>query len=175
MSRGQFLRAGVSALVGFLLACVHTPDSYPVPEQHRPFRSWQAAATEFVSVADPESDRFLISGFQPREPGILRWTKAEPELQFELASVGDRVLVYEFVVNDKVLREAGPLTLEFFVNDHLISCETYDSPGEKRFEAKIPAGLLRKETRVRVRVDKTWRSPDGAVFGILLRRAGFAQ
>jgi hypothetical protein len=156
-----------------MAGCTQTPDSYSVPKQILPFR---ATDTEFIGAGDPFAQKFFVRDIVPSDGGPWRWTAAQPELRFILRSAANRRLLFEFVINERTFKDTGPLKISFFVNQHLIGRETYDSPGDKSFEKPVPADWLRvnEETRVTARIENPWQTPDGAL-GILLKRAGFVQ
>ena len=159
-----------------LAGCVRMPESYPPPEQHAPFRAAGTSLTDFLSMESPELRKFVVKDVVVEEQGPWRWTGPDPELRFALTSTRDRTLVVEFVINDRTFHDTGPVTISFYVNDHLAGQERYTSHGDKSFEKLIPAAWLdnRPETRVRLHVHNVWQSPGGPL-GILLKRVGFAQ
>lgn len=173
MFQARFWRVGPSLMVLLLTSCVKAPDSYPVPEQHLPFRS---SDTEFVGAGDPFAQKFFVRDIVPSDGGSWRWTAAEPELRFVLRSNQNRKLVFEFVINERTFKDTGPVTITFFVNKRLIGRETYESPGDKRFEKPVPAEWIRpnEETRVLARIENPWHTPQGDL-GILLKRVGFVR
>ncbi len=173
--RARYWRAALSIAAALPVACVNTPESYSVPEQHQPFRA-RMSDPEYVVAGARDASRFFVRDIR-MDAGLWRWTGAEPELEFTLGSRSDRKLVYEFVIHDATFKHTGPVTISFFVNEKLLARERYDSPGDKKLEKSVPAEWLqgKEKTRVRVQVENTWRSPDGVVFGILLKRAGFVE
>lgn len=170
-------RAALSLFAVLSVACVARPDSYPVPEQHQVFVDGQLSDPEFVVASAKDSAKFFVRDVQTHDAGLWRWTGPDPELQFTLSSTSDRKLVYEFVINETTYKDTGPVTIQFFVNDHLLSRERYDSPGSKKFEKPVPKEWLdgKEKTRVRAKIENTWRGADGVLLGILLKRAGFPE
>ena len=171
--RVRYWRAALSLVAVLPVSCVKTPESYPIPEQHQPFRA-NSADPEYVVAGARDASQFFVRDIRIDE-GLWRWTGAEPELEFTLVSRSNRTLVYEFVINDQTFKHTGPVHISFFVNGKLVARERYDTPGDKKLEKLIPDELLqgREKTRVMARVENVWRSPDGVIFGILLKRAGF--
>ena len=169
-------RAALSFAAMLLVGCVSTPDSYPVPAQHQSFEG-NVSDPEFVIVAARDATKFFVRDIQAHNSGLWRWTGPEPELQFTLRSTTNRKLVYDFVINDTTFKGTGPVTISFFVNDRLLSRERYDSPGDKKFEKLVPDKWLQGRERilVRARIENPWRTDDGALLGILLKRAGFPE
>src|SRR3954451_9136375 len=145
--------AGLSAVSVLLTGCVSTPDSYPVPPQHQPFRP-HAHETDFVAAADAFAPKFFVRDIHA-EGGAWRWTGAEPELRFTLDSIENRKLLYYFVINETTFKDTGPVTLSFWVNGRLLAREKYGSPGEKTFEKAVPQEWLHigAENRVVARVE----------------------
>jgi hypothetical protein len=169
-------RAALSIAAMLPVGCVRTPDSYAVPDQHQVFAGHHSDP-EYVIAGARDAAKFFIRDIQTHDAGLWRWTGPQPELEFTLSSTTDRKLVYDFVINDTTFKGTGPVTILFFVNDRLLSRERYDSPGDKRFEKLVPREWLqgREKTRVRARIENTWRTADGVLLGILLKRAGFPE
>lgn len=166
--------AGISLIFA---GCVTTPDSYSIPEQHAPFQAQGVPVNEFVIMDHPDAPKSFVKDIVGEESGAWRWTGPEPELRFVLSSAKNRTLIYEFVIHEHTFKDTGPVTVSFYVNDHLAGQETYKSEGDKVFEKGIPAEWLRtgSETRVRARVHPTWRTPTGDTLGILLKRVGLVE
>jgi hypothetical protein len=166
----------VAAISILLAGCLRTPDTYPVPEQHVPFQAAGTPVAEFITMENPELRKFVVRDVVVDEQGAWRWTGADPELRFTLASPYDRTLIVDFVINDRTFRDTGPVTVSFYVNEQLAGQERYITDGDKSFEKAIPAEWLRArpETRVRLHVDKVW-PVTGGTLGVLLKRIGFAE
>jgi hypothetical protein len=173
MFQARSWHAGLSLLAVLATSCMKAPDSYPVPEQHLPFRSTD---TEFISAGDPFAQKFFVRDVVPSDGGSWRWTAAEPELRFVLQSTRNRKLLFEFVINERTFKDTGPVKISFFVNKRLIGSETYGSPGHKSFEKPVPDEWIRpnEETRVMAQIENPWHTPQGDL-GILIKRVGFVQ
>ena len=150
MFQARFWRAGLSLMAALLTSCVQAPDSYPVPEQHLPFRSNN---TEFMAPEIPSHRNFsyATSCHPMADAGAGR--PRSRNYGSVLQSNQNRKLLFEFVINERTFRDTGPVTISFFVNKRLIGRETYESPGDKKL----------RETRTR-RVDSPKRrdASDGA-------------
>jgi hypothetical protein len=173
MSLERCWLAGLSVTTLWLVGCVNTPESYPAPAQHLPYNPQSAARTDFVAASDIYAEKFFVRDILVSDKGEWRWTRTEPELRFFLDSTENRKLVFEFVINETTFKDTGPVTISFFVNKHLLGRERYDKPGEYAFERPVQSDWLRarEETRVLVRVENPWKTPEGPL-GILLKRAG---
>jgi hypothetical protein len=160
-----------------LAGCRRSPESYSPPEQHLRFRPQGVTASEFLATMDdPELPKAVVKDIRLSEPGPWKWTGRDPELRFHLPSVDNWTLVVDLVVNDRTFQDTGPVTVSFFVNDHLAGEERYTSFGDKTFEKFIPPEWLkgRSETRVRMHIDPIWPN-NGVALGVLLKRAGFVE
>jgi hypothetical protein len=176
MSPARCWHAALSIIAICPVGCVRIPDSYPVPEQHQAF-SGGASDPEYVIAGARDANKFFVRDIQTHDAGLWRWTGPEPELEFSLSSTVNRKLVYDFVINETTFKDTGPVTITFYINDRLLARESYDSPGDKKFEKLVPQEWLqdRERTRVRAKIENTWRTPDGVLLGILLKRAGFPE
>jgi hypothetical protein len=156
--------------------CGRRPSSYSPPEQHLRFRPQGLPRSEFLAMDDPGLPSSVVKDVNVNEQGPWKWTGRDPELRFHLPSSEKWTLVVEFVINDRTFRDTGPVTVSFFVNDHLAGEEQYLSYGDKSFEKFIPAEWLKghEETRVRMRIHPVWPS-NGVNLGILLKRVGFVE
>jgi hypothetical protein len=159
-----------------LSGCRRGPESYSPPEQHLRFRPHGVPASEFLAMDHPELPKAVVKDVNVSEPGPWKWTGADPELRFELPSADNWTFLVDFVINDRTFRDTGPVTVRFFVNDHLAGEERYTSYGDKTFEKFIPAEWLkgRGETRVRMHIDPVWPN-NGVNLGVLLKRVGFVE
>ncbi len=130
-----------------------------------------------MSAADA-ADR-IVSDIYPAQPGVSwRWTGARPAVQLMLARVDRLRFSIDFAIWDEGMRQTGPVTLRFFVNDHPLAERRYDTPGVKHFDEAVPAGWLTPLTpaTAAVAIDKLYVSPrDGLRFGIILVRMGFVR
>lgn len=170
-------RCWLATISLIVTGCVRTPESYPAPEPHLPFRAHDIGLAEFVSMDDPHVLKYIVKDVNTNEPSAWRWTGGEPELRFTLSSALNRTLLVEFVVHERIFEKTGPMTVTFYVNDRRVGEERYDSKGEKVFEKLIPSEWLaqRPETRVRLQIHNPWVSPEGDTLAILLKRVGFVQ
>jgi hypothetical protein len=81
-------------------------------------------------------------------------------------------MTVEIGVAERTLRDTGPVTITFFVNDKEVGRERYDKEGIKRFTTQTLLG--KGDVRLAIEVDKVWRAPsDGNELGFLLVQAGF--
>ncbi len=107
-----------------------------------------------------------------------RWGLARPELRFVLQAAEGLKLRVDFGLVETTLAQTGPVNVSFFVNGRLLGRMRCAAPGDRRFEAPVPADWLRMDsyTHVVIEPDKVYVSPqDGAKLSLTLYRAGFVQ
>ncbi len=130
-------------------------------------------------MGDPAADMYIVRDIgETVEGGMWRWTYERPELRFWLDTTVNLKLSVEFVCSALTLPKTGPVTISFFVNEHLSGAAVCASPGTYRFEKPVPSVWLNvaKPNIVSAQADKLWTAPaDGKKLGFILIRAGFVQ
>lgn len=84
----------------------------------------------------------------------------------------------DFAIAEVMLRNTGPLTVSFLVNDVVLDRVRYPHDGVQHFEKAVPAGLVTEgqEVTVAAEIDKPWVPPEGGPqLGIILMRIGLTQ
>lgn len=167
------------ALATALSGCVDIPNTYAPPVERRPVTGWPARPPALIGMGDPEAPAYIVGGISDHvEAGAWRWASKRAELRFILSDTKNVRLVVDFTLPEENLRQTGPVSLSFFVNDVLLETVRYQEPGVKHYEKPIPAEVLRADTytRLAVEIDKPYRAPqDGKLLGFILNRAGFLQ
>ena len=91
----------------------------------------------------------------------------------------DRVrYVIDFALPEVTFKDTGPVTLSFYVNDHLLDSVHYTHSGDEHFEKPVPPEWipLSQESTVAAAIDKVWVAPsDGNKLGFVLVRMGLTQ
>ena len=173
------MRAAVAAVVALsLTGCVPTPETYPLPPQHKPVTvDPTAGLSSFINASDANADLHIIKDVRGLESAAFRWTFAEPEFRFVVSSADNKKLRLDFGVNDVTFRDTGPLRLTYLINGHELATETYDSFGDRTFIKPVPAAWLRtrEENRVVIRVGNPWQAPNGEKLGFLVHAIGFVD
>jgi hypothetical protein len=168
----------LASLALLLTACQDMPEPYAPPVQREPFDNFRPYRTSrIVNMADGDADAHIVSDISGPS-GTWRWTGKHPAVR--VAPRGNENLRYliDFTIADVTFKETGPVTVSFFVNDHLLDAVHYATPGEQHFEAPVPADWVQPEadTIVAAEVDKVWTAPaDGAKLGLILTRLGLTQ
>ncbi|MBC8164447.1 MAG: hypothetical protein H7Y20_01100 [Bryobacteraceae bacterium] len=173
--------AAIVCIAAACCSCVPTPQSYTIPDQHKPVADGPKPVYEFgefVRANDSTAERYFVKGIRGLESSAYRWTLAEPEFRFTLKSAKDRRFRIEFGISDRTLEDTGPLNIVFLVNGHELDRVKYTTFGDKVFEKRVPEEWLNAtgENRVLVRVLNPWQAPDpGVKLGVLLLSAGFVS
>ncbi|MBZ5606826.1 MAG: hypothetical protein LAP38_01100 [Acidobacteriia bacterium] len=161
-----------------LCACERLPDSYPPPEQRQPAEDSRLAVQDMLLEMDsPSLSEHIVKDVYGKGDASWRWTGQEPTFKVLAYSAVNIKLSADFAIWAPGFKQTGPLELAFLVNGHVLDTVRYTSPGQKHFEKAVPQDWLRTdiESTVAIRVGKLYVSPsDGAKFGIILTRIGFA-
>jgi hypothetical protein len=166
-------------MCGFLCGCGNLPEPYAPPAQ-RPFFEAPPEAARVLSMADPGVESHFIQDISAElEGNTWRWTGKRPTIRVHVNS--NRKLVYsiDLVIAGATFEKTGPVTLSFFVNDHLLDRVRYAAPGSQRFQKPVPAEWLQpdEDAMLGVEIDKVWTAaqPGGASLGFILIALGMEQ
>jgi hypothetical protein len=167
------------AISSFLWGCRAVP-SYPVPKQ-RPDEltpaEFKVHATRILNMNDFFAPQHFVRDIASGPPSIWRWTYQRPAVRINAEFDQPVKYVIDFAVAEATLRDTGPVTIAFTVNDRVLDRVRYTASGQKHFEKLVPAGWLLpgKPTIAGAEIDKVWVSKDGARLGFILVRIGFAK
>ncbi len=174
------MRSSVLILVLACAGCVSIPDSYAPPMQrHGMAGPDNRGLKHFIAMNDAAAPAHFLRDVSPElSDGLWRWTGQKPTLKFSLPSVGHLTLQIDFGIHDLLLKQAGPLTITYFVNGHALDKVTYSKEGQQHFEKAVDETWLVKNgiNVVSFELDKVYVAPaDGVKFGVTLIRAGFRE
>lgn len=174
----RLARTAPLAFAAALVSCVSTPESYPVPPQHKAYAPPHdiVSVGGYVTAAQPDAELYFVRGVKALEAGSYRWTFPLSEYKFYLSSVQNLRLRIDIGINDVAFRQTGPARLEIYVNGQRLDSPVYDSPGDRRFEMPVPPSMLKENTenRVGIQVLNPWQSPDPNIrLGVLIFGLGF--
>ena len=161
-----------------LCACQNMPEPYAPPEQRQPFENFRPyRITRVVSMADGDAEAHFVRDISGAGGGSWRWVAQRPTVHIMMRSNENLIYTIDFTIPGATFKETGPVTLSFFVNDHLLDKVRYTAEGNQHFEKKVPENWVEpgKETTVAAEIDKVWTSPDGTRMGFLLSRIGLKQ
>ena len=170
------------AVVVFALpfGCSREPTVYAPPIQRLlPAAPDKIPIGRFVKMNDWNVDDYIVGGLQNQTEGDgWRWTHEAPELRFLLDRTAGLKFVLDLGLPAFNFQQTGPVTLTFFINGKMLDKVSYTTPGDRRYEKRVPATLLKtgEFTLVRILVDPPWVSPsDKAKLGFVLHHAGFTE
>src|SRR5262249_30096536 len=109
------------------------------------------------------------------EANAWRWVGKRPTLRLRPRVNQGLLYSIEFAVPEVEMKDTGPVTMQFYVGDHLLDTVTYKDPGQKKFEKAIPPEWMTPDNDVflSAEIDKMWTSPDnGAHLGFILTSLG---
>lgn len=169
-----------TAFLGILYSCSRAPESYPPPEQRKPIenpRPYRIA--RIINMNDSDVTAHFVKDIDSAlQGGLWRWAKQRPTIKLTLRDTSNQKFTIDFAISDETLKETGPVTISFFVNDHPLDQVRYDKGGIKHFEKPVSAEWLKAnaENTVAAGIDKMWTSKaDGVQLGFLLIRMGLTQ
>lgn len=162
-----------------LAGCTKIPDTYAPPIQRKTPEEASLGLKHFVAMSAPDASDYVVADVLPAvEAGGWRWTMQKPALRFRVPTTQNLRLMAEFTVPEITFQQTGPVSISFYVNDHLLETKRYDKFGGETFEKAVPADWISTEAPVIVRmeIDKMWVAPtDGVRRGFILNRIGFVQ
>jgi hypothetical protein len=155
------------------------PETYAPPVQRQPFENFRPyRANRIVSMADGDADAHIVRDITPAAQPDWRWTRKRPTVHVTMRTNENVKYTMDFAIAEATLKDTGPVTLSFYVNDHLLDTVRYAASGPQHFEKPIPAGWIMpgQEATVAAEIDKVWVSKlDGAQLGFILMRIGLTQ
>lgn len=133
---------------------------------------------ETMTIGKPGASQYVVKGVLVGDPkSNAFWTLDEPELKFLLSSVQHHVFREHFFIAQETLKVTGPLTVDFYVNGHLLDQGRFAKDGDVLYQHEVPVDWLKTGalTTVKMRVHNPYIAPrDGARLGFLLMSAGFS-
>jgi hypothetical protein len=160
-------------------ACQNIPGPLATPVQRQAlenFRPYKISA--IVDMSDEDAPAHFVQDLTSNATSAWRWTGKRPTLRVRMRSAENLRYTIDFAVGGAMLRNTGPLTISFLVNDHVLDRVRFDREGVHHFEKAVPAGWVtaEQETTVGAEIDKPWIPPEGGPqLGIVLMRIGLTQ
>ena len=168
-----------SVLLLALAGCARIPDSYAPPIQRQSPEDVANGLSYYIQMDMPEAPAHLVSDVLPAlEGGHWRWAMQHPVLRFRIPRTNGLKLRVDWTESEDTFKGTGPVTVKFFVEDHLLGEQRADKPENYVFEKPVPEAWLTTDRPVLVRMelDKLWTSPaDGAKRGFILSKLGFVE
>ena len=160
-------------------ACRNTPGPFAPPVQRQPlgdFRPYRFSA--IVDMSDEDAKTHFVQGLTSNATPTWRWTGQRPTVRIRMRSADNLKYTIDFAIGEAMLRNTGPLTVSFLVNDVVLDRVRYQHEGVQHFEKAVPPGLVTagQDVTVGAEIDKPWVPPEGGPqLGIILMRIGLTQ
>ncbi len=162
-----------------LASCDRAPQWYAPPPQRQPIQNPRPyRMTSTVDFSDPEADAYILRDIHKNEGAVWRWTDRRPAVSLKLRTIENRKFVIDFTLPGITFKDTGPVTISFFVNDHLLDRIRYDQPGMKHYEKLVPQPWLILDDRntAGAEIDKMWTNKGGGPqYGFIISRIGLVQ
>ena len=133
-----------------------------------------------LSMSDPLIRQNAVQDVLVGDAGSLWfWTNQHPRFQlpWEESDTGWEFAT-SFTVPDVVLKQTGPVTVVFLLNDQKLGSERYSKDGNYEFRATVkPEWIRGRDKQVfGLDIDPVYIAPgDGAKLGVLLQSIGFRK
>jgi hypothetical protein len=170
------LIAGMAVL---LSSCQNMPEPYAPPVQRQPFEDGRPhRMARIVNMSDGDAMAHVVQDIAPGEPSAWKWTGQKPTVKVTARTNEKLHYTIDFSIAEATLKDTGPVTLTFLVNDHPLDSVRYTRAGDYHFEKTVPPEWVEplKDALLAVAIDKVWTAPaDGAKLGFILTRIGLTQ
>jgi hypothetical protein len=156
------------------------PEWYPPPPQRQPLTIPEPpAGSMMVNMNDLDAPAHFVKDISSTLEGATwRWTQKRPTLKILLVKTQGLKFATDFTIWEGTLKQTGPVTISFFVDDKLLDNVRYDTPGYKHFEKPVDPAWLQTgtDTLVSAEIDKVYVDPgDKATLGFILTKMGFER
>jgi hypothetical protein len=122
-----------------------------------------------------DADGQIVRDISNFANGTWRWTGQHPTVRLPRGNSQDIRYVIDFTIPEVTFKETGPVTISFYVNDHLVDRKSYTAPGTQHFEKAVPPNWIDEgnSTAVGAEIDKVFVSKnDGERLGFILTSIG---
>ena len=162
-----------------LCGCSNLPEPYAPPAQ-RPIFEALAETTRILNMSDDDAESHFVQDIGAELAGnTWRWAGKRPTIRLRAGSNEKLLYSIDFAVAESTFEKTGPVTLAFFVNDHLLDRVRYAAPGRQRVEKPVPAEWMEPNENVTLaaEIDKVWTPPQrgGKPSGFILVALGLVQ
>ena len=130
------------------------------------------------AMSDADAEKHILSDISGPPGAKWRWTGKRPAVQMKFGDSLKLDFVIDFVLMETAMKETGPVTVSFLVNEHKLDSVLYTEPGVQHFEKAIPEEWLErgKDAVLEAEIDKMWSAPqDGAKLGMIFVGAGLRE
>jgi hypothetical protein len=163
----------------FLCGCGGLPESYAPPPQ-RPVFEAPHSSVRVLDMADSDAETHFVRDISPSlEANTWRWTEKRPTIRMFPGTTERLSYFIDFAIPGATFTQTGPVTMSFFVNDHLLDRVRYTAPGRLHFEKPVPADWIHANdyTILTAEIDKLWipAKADAKPLGFILVSLGLEQ
>jgi hypothetical protein len=96
-----------------------------------------------VTFSDARSPDYLVKGFLPSAPDQLwRWASESPTVRVKVGDKKGLRMRLNFAFPDESHVPLLPITVKYFVNDHLLDTVVYQKAGVLEYRKPVPAEWL---------------------------------
>lgn len=166
-------------LLVVLTGCQQMPETYAPPEQRKPIETYHTVRRGgLLRLGDGETVPHIVRDIADAGGDGWRWTAQRPAFKVVPRSTDKLLFWVDFAVPEVTFKETGPVTISFFVNDHLVDRKRYTAFGPQHIEKPIPPAWVtaQKENIISAEIDKVWTSPaDGVKLGFILNVIGLVE
>jgi hypothetical protein len=148
---------------------------YPPPDQRPIFEGAPPRASRVVDMNNPGVEQRIVRDVLGDLHTSWRWTSKSPAVQIPVRTNQPLNYTIDFAIAGITLKDTGPVTITFLVNNHELGRERYDTEGPRHFERAVPAEwvVVGHDAIVGAEIDKVWTSKsDGTQLGFILSRIG---
>jgi len=155
------------------------PETYAPPEQRKPFEDFRPyRSNRIVNMSDGDADSRILRDVAKGANGSWRWTGQRPAIRLPGGTTNSLRYVIDLTIPEVTFNQTGPVTISFYVNDHVLDRVRYTSPGAQHFEKPVPSDWIgdNLETVVGAEIDKTYLAKDdNQHLGFILTTIGLKQ
>jgi len=133
-----------------------------------------------LDMSDSDAETHFVQDISPSlEASTWRWTGKRPTIRMFPGTTQRLSYFIDFTIPGATFTQTGPVTLSYFVNDHLVDQVRYTAPGRQRFEKPVPADWINANdyTLLAAEIDKPWipAKSDAKPLGFILVSLGLEQ
>lgn len=162
-----------------LISCGGPPDVYAPPVPRKPIDVFGTGGlSAWVRMNSQDAPVSIVRGVaSDLQAGAWRWASPHAELRFFLDSASGWKAKAEYSIARVVLDQAGPITLNFFVNNTPLDSIRCEHDGTFTWEKPVPAPVLVTGgmNYLRIEADKSIPGAGGRPVSFILTAAGFVR
>jgi hypothetical protein len=172
-------RLFIAAVTVLMSSCQNMPEPYAPPVQRQPFEEGRPhRMMRIVNMSDGDWMAHAVQDIPPSEPSPWKWAGQKPTVKVVARTNQGLRFTIDFSIAQATLKDTGPVTMTFLVNDHTLDSIRYTASGDYHYEKAVPPEWVEplKDTLLAASIDKMWVAPaDGAKLGFILTRIGLTQ